>query len=752
MKIGCWNLGWLAFTCAAGSSLLAAAEHVDFNRDIHPILAERCFACHGGDKRSGGLSLSNYPEVMRGGRSGKVVTPGESRESLLIRRVNGEAGLVMPPAGDRLKPEQIATLRAWIDQGARQAWNSAPARPNWVPKLALKKPPTAADSVDDLIAGYFRKRGKAAPQPVSDAVFARRAYLDAWGMPPSPEQLRDFLASRNPDKRSRLVESLLADNRNYAEHWITFWNDLLRNDEGVNYHGGRKSITPWLYNALEQNLPYNQFVASLLNPVAESDPDGFLMGVNWRGDVNASQTPVMQAAQNSAQVFLGVNLKCNSCHDSFISRWKLKDAYGLASFFSQAKLELVRCDVQMGEYAEPQFLYPELGKASISDSLWTRQAIAARLFTTPENGRLPRTVANRIWRRLMGRGLVEPADDMDAEPWHPELLDWLAWDFVDHGYDLKHLIGRIMTSAAYQMPAVEPDRGEDYAFRGPEVRRITAEQFMDALAAITGEWRVLTQPRDRLAVYTRDWRLASSPLTRALGRPIRDQVYTERSTEATTLQALETVNGEALTRYLDRASRGMLGELAPPPRNLFDSGRVTSGRVAVDIDITGAPELRLIVQDVDSYSPERVVPVWWKAHFIGSNGAEELGDLRMKAPSETVLKVPAKGYTRFQAVVGVDPSCLQSDINPNIRFFVFKEKPDPERLVQVGGKAPTPAITWKFTSDTLITRIFRHALGRDATPEERRLARTLLGEKPSPAGLADLLWAVAMLPEFQLIT
>jgi hypothetical protein len=137
-----------------------------------------------------------------------------------------------------------------------------------------------------------------------------------------------------------------------------------------------------LLKSLQENLPYNEFVSQLLNPPYELarraslqrcaailnppgpfDADGFLAGVNWRGDINASQTPVMQAAQNSAQVFLGVNLKCNSCHDSFISRWKLKDAYGLASFCSDDKLELVRGDVKMGQFAEAKFLYPELGSA-----------------------------------------------------------------------------------------------------------------------------------------------------------------------------------------------------------------------------------------------------------------------------------------------------------------------------------------------------------------------------------------------------
>src|SRR5260370_12624789 len=116
---------------------------------------------------------------------------------------------------------------------------------------------------------------------------------------PIREQLAAFAEWSEPGKRDGLVKALLANNTNYSEHWITFWNDLLRNEEGVNYAGTRRSITQWLLKSLQENQPYNEFVAQLLNPEGASAPDGFLLGVNWRGDVNASQTPVMQAAQNS---------------------------------------------------------------------------------------------------------------------------------------------------------------------------------------------------------------------------------------------------------------------------------------------------------------------------------------------------------------------------------------------------------------------------------------------------------------------
>ena len=179
-----------------------------------------------------------------------------------------------------------------------------------------------------------------------------------------------------------------------------------------------------------------------------------------------------------------------------------------------------------------------------------------------------------MWHRLLGRGIVENPDEMDGAPWSPALLDWLASDFVDGGYDLKRLMATIVSSKAYQMRAV-PRVGEQprgYVFRGPEVRRLTAEEFGDAIGAITGDWSVYQPPAASGPLpgrYTREWQTPASSLARALGRPIRDQVFSTRNTVATTLQALELVNGERLASWLLRGARNMLGELPPPPAASF---------------------------------------------------------------------------------------------------------------------------------------------------------------------------------------
>jgi hypothetical protein len=647
----------------------------------------------------------------------------------------------------------------------------------WGWALLLVTRVLAADSpLDSILGAYFRDHSITSPAPVPDAVFARRVYLDLWGVVPDPDQLKSFVDDRRPGKRERLIDSLLTNRKNYAERWISFWNDLLRNDEGVEYEGARQSITKWLRRALEENLPYDRFVAALLNPTRADDPSGYLIGVNWRGDVSASQIPPMQAAQNSAQVFLGVNLKCNSCHDSFISRWKLKDAYGLASFFAEKDLEIHRCDVATGEISQPKFLYPELGGVDAGTPLGARRAAAARLFTSQEDKRFARTMVNRFWKELLGRGIVEPVDDMDAKPWNADLLDWLASDFVSHGYDVQHLLRRIMTSAAYQFPAVRLDAKpvKEHIFRGPLYRRMTAEQFADSISAITGEWRILVPRAAGEGVYAREWMFKAGALTTALGRPSRDQVVTERNGDATTLQLLELTNGAMLDKMLYRGATRILGELRPAPANLFDSGVVTSSKAVIDIDITGVKRLWLLLVDTNSYNTSLIVAGWANAELAGPSGVTRLADLTGSAslerrpleiksesfPDALVAPVPArlvydiagKGFTRFRATVGVDKSSVRDDIGPRVRFFVFSDEPDPDQLVRVRPETPVPVNRFPRAPDALVSHLYLHALSRKPAEGEVRAAREFVeGDKLTAGGLQDLLWSVFMSPEFQFI-
>jgi hypothetical protein len=426
-----------------------------------------------------------------------------------------------------------------------------------LPKPA-EPPPGAGTPIDRFLAATWARQGVAAPPLVEDRVFARRAYLDVVGLLPTPEQLERFERDRSPDKRARLVDALLADNLGYAEHWMTFWNDLLRNDEQTNIDGLRKPITPWLFAALRDNKPLDLLVAELLNPGPDG-PDGYLKGVNWRGRVNASQTPPIQAAQNVSQVFLASSLKCASCHDSFINEWKLEQAYGLASFFSPHNLEMARCDKPTGKVVPAKFLFAGLGEVPADADLLTRHQAVARMVTRPKDPRFGKTVVNRFWKRLLGRGLFEPVDNFDDNPPESALLDWLAYDFMNHDYDARHTLREILLSRVYQAPVATPKPAKKGAapVLGPVERRLTAEQYLDGIAVVTGYWpQTATMKVAVPNPHIRAWRYKKpDSLATALGRPNREQVCTVRDQESTVLQELELVNGTVLAARLHEGAR-----------------------------------------------------------------------------------------------------------------------------------------------------------------------------------------------------
>ena len=461
-----------------------------------PIIKEHCAKCHAGEKKKGGLAMNTRAELLAGGENGKVVVPGDASKSLLMELIQSADDLEwMPPKGARVPAEERAILKKWIDEGLPWESGVTLGKSAWEPPLKPRQvtlPPTRrgrGHPIDRLLDADLAKHAQPTPSPVSDAAFLRRATLDAIGLLPSPGELGDFVADPAGDKREKWIDKLLAADIAYADHWLTTWNDLLRNDyTGTGFiTGGRKQITAWLYDALRENKPYDQFVRELIAPAGQ-DSSGFINGIKWRGDVNSSQTREIQFAQNISQVFLGINMKCASCHDSFIDRWTLSEAYNLAAIFSDKPLELNRCDKPTGEMATPKWIFPELGEVDPKASKAERLKQLAGLMTHPENGRFPRTLVNRIWARLMGRGVVHPVDAMHTEPWNEDLLDYLAMRFAEDGYDLRQFIRFVMTSQAYQSRSVilESEPGDDYVYAGPIAKRMTAEQLLDSIWQITG--------------------------------------------------------------------------------------------------------------------------------------------------------------------------------------------------------------------------------------------------------------------------
>ena len=546
----------------------------ELNVEVRTIFAHHCYKCHGKAKVKAELRLDSREAIMKGGEDGVVIVPDHPEKSEMIRRITLPANHkdVMPEKGKKLSEREIAVLEFWIKNGA--PWPSGPEKS--VYRVAALEPrmPAIPQGPDDMINpidrfvdDYFNKNDVEWKDPVNDHVYLRRIYLDVIGLLPSPDSVDAFIKDSNEGKREIMVKRLLARNDDYAQQWLTFWNDALRNDyTGTGYiTGGRFDITKWLYVTLKDNKPYDTFVKELISPNKESK--GFIEGIKWRGTINASQRTEMQAAQNVSQVFLGLNIKCASCHDSFISDWKLDDAYAFANIFSDTTLEINRCDKPTGKVAGRRLLFKELGEINAQAVTDERLKQLADFLVQPKDGRLYRTLVNRVWAQLMGRGIVDPVDVMDNVPWSQDLLDWLASDFVADGHDIKKLLFKILTSRTYQLPSVGFKEealigAPDYVFSGMLRRRLTAEQFTDAVSVAIEPvypdslviYNLLPSTAKKSIPFPRAALVKNDPYLTALGRPNRETVSTSRSSQANLLQALELTNGVRFNEAIQRGA------------------------------------------------------------------------------------------------------------------------------------------------------------------------------------------------------
>ena len=492
---------WLAISAIAlclSPGSVDAQDTFDFAHKILPVLKKHCAQCHTGEQKKGGLSLNTRESMLSGGESGAEILSKDAASSELIERVTSkDPDLRMPPEGPGLSDDEIIAVKQWVQAGLPWEPGFSFGKQTYEPPLLPRKPelpepssPNRKHPIDRILDADRASRSLDPLAVIDDTQFVRRVYLDLIGLLPTPEQTDKFDADKSADKRQRLIRSLLDQEIQYTEHWLTFWNDLLRNDySGTGFiTNGRTQISKWLYDALIHNKPYDAMARELIAPLS-GESAGFANGIRWRGEVSAGQTVEIQFAQSLGQAFLGINLKCASCHDSFIDRWTLKDAYGLAAVYSNTPLEIHRCDKPTGQTAKPGWLFEELGTINADTPQPERLQQLANLMTHPQNGRFARTIVNRLWHRMMGYGIVHPTDAMQSQPWNEDLLDYLAVDFVEKGFNLKELLYTIASSDAYQAPTEplqEKESSEAYVYQGPRARRMTAEQFVDSVWQLTG--------------------------------------------------------------------------------------------------------------------------------------------------------------------------------------------------------------------------------------------------------------------------
>jgi mono/diheme cytochrome c family protein len=331
---------------------------VDYARDVRPILTNNCFACHGQDdkQRAAGLRLDTRAGATAKSASGSfAIVPGKPQASLLMKRITAHGGLLMPPAatGKKLKPQEIATLRNWIEQGAIYTPHWAFQKPQ---KSAIPKVKTAnwvRNPIDAFVLARLEKE-KIAPAPQADrATLLRRVSLDLIGLPPTPQERDAFLADTSPQAYDRVVDRLLAS-PHFGEKWARMWLDLARYADSAGYGSDplRPNLYPWrdwVINAFNRNLPYDQFTTEQLAGDLLSNPtrDQLVATAFHRNTMTNTEggtddeefrvAAVKDRAITTAQVWMGLTLGCAQCHTHKYDPITQKEFYRFFAFFNQTE-------------------------------------------------------------------------------------------------------------------------------------------------------------------------------------------------------------------------------------------------------------------------------------------------------------------------------------------------------------------------------------------------------------------------------
>ena len=411
--------------------------------------------------------------------------------------------------------------------------------------------------IDELVAAEWKKVGVLPAELSSDYEFVRRLYLDLIGTLPKPEEIQAFVASTDPDKRSKLIDELL-QRPEYVDYFTLRWGDLLRVHRRYVGDKGLWTFYGWLRKAVRENTPLDQLTRELLTaqgnlytngPVAffyvDSKPEEF--------------------AETTAQIFLGVRLQCARCHHHPYEVWSQEDYYGLANFFTRIE---VKDNGDGGRYGGAKLLRPvknesrnmrpkmRLAPTALGHEVDPEQTNDVRReladwITSKDNPFFAKNFANRLWAHLMGRGLVHPVDDLRATnpPSHPDLMDALAAEFVRCGYDAKHILRLICNSRVYQLASeVAPPRDQGGAFYTHRVfRRMPAAVLLDAVNQATGTQESFQGlPPGTRAIELPDPAVQSYFLD-AFGRSVRaNPCECAQSTDPDLAQALHFINSSSV--------------------------------------------------------------------------------------------------------------------------------------------------------------------------------------------------------------
>ena len=427
--------------------------------------------------------------------------------------------------------------------------------------------------IDEAALQKFQELGIAPSALCDDATFIRRAYLDAIGTLPSTEECDAFVSSSETNKRDRLIDELLGltgdseldrHNDQYAAIWTLKWSDLLRNTSKGQAADQQRmwAMHNWIKESFRTNKPFDQFVRELITAkgsIYSSGPASFFK-------INGNSSDLGEA---TAQLFLGARLQCAKCHHHPFEKYSQADYYSFAAFFSRVGnknsqefglfgRETVVMVKSTGDVRHPrtgQTLKPKPLDGEESDHELDRRIPLAEWLTSPDNREFAKSVANRYVGYLLGRGLVEPVDDMRATnpPTNPAMLEALADHLVENDFDLKQLIRVIMSSRLYQLsshPTAE-NVADSKFYSHYKVKRLSAEPLLDAVDQVTGTpTKFKGLPAGTRAIEIPDGEYPNYFLT-TFGKPKRASVCEcERMPDESLGQALHTINGDIVANKI----------------------------------------------------------------------------------------------------------------------------------------------------------------------------------------------------------
>lgn len=431
--------------------------------------------------------------------------------------------------------------------------------------------PPVNNFIDTNVFAKLKQMTIAPSELCADSDFVRRAYLDCVGRMPTADEARAFVANADADKRNKLIDALVALPE-FADFWALKWADVLRSNRKTIQLKGSTGYQTWLRERFAKNVPFNDVVKELLTATGNSYTNP---PANY---YRISKDPTV-LAESTAQLFLGVRMQCAKCHNHPFERWSQDDYYGLSAVFARVRTkpaasvsdskpaaatsaEVVLVE-RSGEVNQPRTgktmkpRFPGKGDQDLSPGT-DRRAAFADWLTAVDNPFFAKSVANRVWFHLMGRGIVDPVDDFrESNPSaNDELLNALAVDFAQNKYDLRRLVTTIMKSRTYQLSAMpnETNRDDTKYFSRAVTKLLTAEQLLDAICDYTGvPEKFAGLPSGTRAIQLPDGEV-NHPFLKTFGQPARELACEcERESDGNLAQALQLINGPTVNEKVKNA-------------------------------------------------------------------------------------------------------------------------------------------------------------------------------------------------------